>query len=123
MLISSAHADSHDSSTSDLEDCLPCLEQNLVTPNQENRLPHFEQNLTKPDLENRLILIEKNLENCLKALENRLINPPAMPLTRNGWDLQISADALLWQVQEDGLTYALSYTTETAGISNIPTPV
>ncbi len=117
MLISSAHADSHDSSTSDLEDCLPCLEQNLVTPNQENCPPHSEQNLTKPDLENRLILIEKNLENCLKVLEqkqdlNGFINPPAMPLTRNGWDLQISADALLWQVQEDGLTYALSFDTQ-----------
>lgn len=114
MLMSSAHADSQDLSASDLEDCLPCLEQNLVTPNQENCSPHFEQNLTKPDLENRLLLIEKNLENCLKALEqtqdiNGLINPPAMPLTRNGWGLQISADALLWQIQEDGLTYAISY--------------
>jgi hypothetical protein len=54
----------------------------------------------------------RNLENRLTCLEqkrgvNGMINPPAMPLTRNGWDFQISADALLWQLQEDGLTYAV----------------
>ncbi|MGL5263997.1 MAG: Lpg1974 family pore-forming outer membrane protein [Candidatus Rhabdochlamydia sp.] len=101
MLIGSAHADSQDSPTPNLENCPPC----------------FEQNSTKPDLENRLILIEKNLENCLKALEqkqdiNGLINPPAMPLTRNGWDLQVSADALFWQVQEDALTYAIGFSSD-----------
>lgn len=62
MLVNSIHADSHDSSSaSDPEDCLPCREQNSITPNQENPLPHFEQNLTKPDIENRLILIEKKI--------------------------------------------------------------
>ena len=101
VLISSALADSYDSSTPDLEKCLPCLEQNL----------------TKPDLEDRFILIEKNLETCLKTLKqkqdlNALINPPAMPLTRNGWDLQISTDALLWQVQEDALTYAIGFSSD-----------
>lgn len=117
LFISSAHADSLDSSASDLENCLPCLEQNLVTPNQENCSPRFEQNLTKPDLENRLNSIEKNLENCLKALEqtqdiSRIINPPAMPLTRNGWGLQVSADALYWKIQEDALTYAIGFSSD-----------
>lgn len=54
----------------------------------------------------------RNLENRLTALEckrgvNGMINPAAMPLTRNGWDFQVSADALLWQLQEDGLSYAV----------------
>ncbi|QZA59308.1 Lpg1974 family pore-forming outer membrane protein [Candidatus Rhabdochlamydia porcellionis] len=118
MLVNSIHADSHDSSSaSDPEDCLPCREQNSITPNQENPLPHFEQNLTKPDIENRLILIEKKLENCLNTLEqtqdiSRMINPPAMPLTRNGWGLQISADALYWKIQEDALTYAIGFSSD-----------
>ncbi len=57
----------------------------------------------------------RNIENRLNCLEQRrgvngMINPPAMPLTRNGWDFQISADALLWQLFEDGLTYAVETT-------------
>lgn len=57
----------------------------------------------------------RNLENRLTCLEqkrgvNGMINPAAMPLTRNGWDMQVSADALLWQLQEDGLTYAVETT-------------
>ncbi len=65
----------------------------------------------------------RNLENRLTCLEqkrgvNGMINPPAMPLTRNGWDFQVSADALLWQLQEDGLTYAV----ETTPSTGTPTP-
>ncbi|QZA59310.1 Lpg1974 family pore-forming outer membrane protein [Candidatus Rhabdochlamydia porcellionis] len=57
----------------------------------------------------------RNIENRLNCLEqkrgvNGMINPPAMPLTRNGWDFQISADALLWQLFEDGLSYAVETT-------------
>ena len=57
----------------------------------------------------------RNIENRLNCLEQRrgvngMINPPAMPLTRNGWDFQVSADALLWQLFEDGLTYAVETT-------------
>ena len=57
----------------------------------------------------------RNIENRLNSLEQRrgvngMINPPAMPLTRNGWDFQISADALLWQLFEDGLSYAVETT-------------
>ncbi|MCL6756151.1 MAG: Lpg1974 family pore-forming outer membrane protein [Candidatus Rhabdochlamydia oedothoracis] len=57
----------------------------------------------------------RNIENRLNSLEQRrgvngMINPAAMPLTRNGWDLQVSADALLWQLFEDGLNYAVETT-------------
>ncbi|VHO00713.1 Lpg1974 family pore-forming outer membrane protein [Candidatus Rhabdochlamydia sp. T3358] len=57
----------------------------------------------------------RNIENRLNCLEQRrgvngMINPPAMPLTRNGWDFQVSADALLWQLFEDGLSYAVETT-------------
>lgn len=57
----------------------------------------------------------RNIENRLNNLEQRrgvngMINPPAMPLTRNGWNFQTSADALLWQLFEDGLTYAVETT-------------
>ncbi|MGL5264019.1 MAG: Lpg1974 family pore-forming outer membrane protein [Candidatus Rhabdochlamydia sp.] len=68
----------------------------------------------------------RNLENRLTCLEqkrgvNGMINPPAMPLTRNGWDFQISADALLWQLHEDGLTYAVETTAPTTpGTSGLP---
>lgn len=111
-LISAAHVYSHDSPISDLEDDLPCPEQNLVTPNQEKPLPHFEQNLIKFDLENHLIPIEKQLENCLKIFEqtqdaNGRINPAARPLIRNGWNFQVSANALFWKVQEDAFTYVI----------------
>ncbi|HEV3269784.1 MAG TPA: Lpg1974 family pore-forming outer membrane protein [Candidatus Rhabdochlamydia sp.] len=59
----------------------------------------------------------RNIENRLNCLEQRrgvngMINPPAMPLTRNGWDFQISADALLWQLFEDGLSYAVETTAD-----------
>ncbi|MDR2539640.1 MAG: hypothetical protein LBC45_03425 [Chlamydiales bacterium] len=117
-LINSIHADSDDaSSVSNSEDCLPCLEQNVATPNQEKPLPHFEQHLIKSNIENRLCLIEKKLKKCLKTLErtqdiSRMVNPPAMPLTRNGWDLQVSADALYWKVQEDALTYAIGFSSD-----------
>lgn len=57
----------------------------------------------------------RNIENRLNCLEQRrgvngIINPPAMPLTRNGWDLQVTAHALLWQLFEDGLSYAVETT-------------
>lgn len=54
--------------------------------------------------ENRIVYIEK------RSNANGMVNPPAMPLTRNDWDLQISADALFWQLQEDGLIYAIETT-------------
>lgn len=58
------------------------------------------------------VLPISNLENRLACLEqefatNEITNPPGMPLSRNGWGFQVSADALLWQLQEDGLTYAV----------------
>lgn len=61
--------------------------------------------------------MKKKLENCLNTLEqtqdiSRMINPPAMPLTRNGWGLQISADALYWKIQEDALTYAIGFSSD-----------
>ncbi|MGB7128435.1 MAG: Lpg1974 family pore-forming outer membrane protein [Candidatus Rhabdochlamydia sp.] len=70
-------------------------------------------NLVKPTL------ATPNLENCLPCLEtNGMINPPGMPLARNGWDFQISADALLWQLQEDGLIYAIESTPLTLPVGN-----
>ena len=56
-----------------------------------------------------------NTENCFTPLKVRpgmgeMINLPAMPLTRNGWDFQVSADALLWQLQEDGFIYSIETT-------------
>ncbi|MGL5627002.1 MAG: Lpg1974 family pore-forming outer membrane protein [Candidatus Rhabdochlamydia sp.] len=57
--------------------------------------------LSISSLENRLVCLEQGFG------INGITNPPGMPLTRNGWDFQISADALLWQLQEDGLTYAV----------------
>ncbi|VHO00711.1 Lpg1974 family pore-forming outer membrane protein [Candidatus Rhabdochlamydia sp. T3358] len=70
-------------------------------------------NLVKPTL------TTPNLENCFSCLEtNGMINPPGMPLTRNGWDFQISADALLWQLQEDSLLYAVESTTLSLPVGN-----
>ncbi|MGL5627003.1 MAG: Lpg1974 family pore-forming outer membrane protein [Candidatus Rhabdochlamydia sp.] len=57
--------------------------------------------LSIPSLESRLVCLEQEFG------INGITNPPGMPLTRNGWDFQISADALLWQVQEDGLIYGV----------------
>ena len=66
-------------------------------------------NLVKP------ALTTPNPENYLPCLEtNGMINPPAMPLTRNGWGFQISADALLWQLQQDELVYAIEVDAATA---------
>lgn len=91
----------------------------------ENDPISLEQNVSSPNLEYRLTTIERSLEDCLNALKqnqspNSATNPPGMPLTRNGCSLQVSADALLWQLQEDGLTYALSYLTRPYGVSNFP---
>ncbi|MGL5264016.1 MAG: Lpg1974 family pore-forming outer membrane protein [Candidatus Rhabdochlamydia sp.] len=66
--------------------------------------------LSIPSLENRLVCLEQGFG------VDGITNPPGMPLTRNGWDFQVSADALLWQIQEDGLTYAV----EVAASSGIP---
>ena len=69
--------------------------------------------LTKPTL------TTPTLENCLPCLEtNKMINPPGMPLTKNGCNFQISADALLWQLQEDGLIYATEATALDLPIGN-----
>ncbi|KAG6559211.1 Legionella pneumophila major outer membrane protein precursor [Candidatus Rhabdochlamydia oedothoracis] len=60
-----------------------------------------------------------NLENCLCCLKtNETFNPPGMPLRKNGWDLQVSADALLWQLQEDALVYAIESVTFTLPLGN-----
>ncbi len=50
----------------------------------------------------------RNLENRVTALEQRrgangVINPPGRPQVRNGSDLFVKADVLLWQAHEDGL--------------------
>ncbi|QZA59311.1 Lpg1974 family pore-forming outer membrane protein [Candidatus Rhabdochlamydia porcellionis] len=82
----------------DVNDC--------ATPDLPNKPNLVKSALPTPDLTNT-----PNLENCLPCLEtNKMINPPGMPLTRNGWGFQISADALLWQLQEDGLIYATELT-------------
>jgi hypothetical protein len=62
-----------------------------------------------------------NIENRLLSLEQKygtygMINPPGMPLTRNGWNIQISADALLWQLRANTLEYVL----ETKNSNNLP---
>ncbi len=54
----------------------------------------------------------RNLENRVNALEQRrgssgMINPPGRPQVRNGADLFIFADWLLWNAHEDGLAYAV----------------
>lgn len=64
-------------------------------------------------------LTTPNLENCLAYLEtDETFNPPGMPLTRNGKDFQISADVLLWQLQEDALVYAIESVTFTLPVGN-----
>lgn len=65
-----------------------------------------------------------NLENRLISLEqgrgsNGTINPPGMPLTRNSWGFQVSADLLLWQLQANGLEYVL----QTGTASHYPTRI
>ncbi|MGL5627001.1 MAG: Lpg1974 family pore-forming outer membrane protein [Candidatus Rhabdochlamydia sp.] len=60
--------------------------------------------LSIPSLENRLVCLEQGFG------VDGITNPPGMPLTRNAWGFQVSADALLWQLQEDGLTYAVEAT-------------
>lgn len=89
----------------------------------ENDPIALEQNAPPSNLEYRLTTIERSLEDCLNALNQNptsTTNPPGMPLTRNGYGLQVSADALLWQLQEDGLTYALSYQDRASGVSDVP---
>lgn len=54
----------------------------------------------------------RNLENRVNALEQRrgssgMINPPGRPQVRDGADLFIFADWLLWNAHEDGLGYAI----------------
>lgn len=54
----------------------------------------------------------RNLENRVSALEQRkgaggMINPPARPVVKDGVDLWIQADAIFWNVTEDGLNVAV----------------
>ncbi len=61
--------------------------------------------LTYADADNAQM---RNLENRVSALEQRrgangVINPPGRPQVKQGYDVFITADALLWQAHEDGL--------------------
>ncbi|MES2122329.1 MAG: Lpg1974 family pore-forming outer membrane protein [Chlamydiota bacterium] len=54
----------------------------------------------------------RNLENRVSALEQRrgasgVINPPARPQIKDGADLFISGDLLVWQARENGLPVAI----------------
>ncbi len=54
----------------------------------------------------------RNLENRVSALEQRrgasgVINPPARPQIKDGADLFVSGDLLVWQAHENGLPVAI----------------
>ena len=114
------HADLVNPIPPNLENCPAATDlDNPTPPNLENCPAVNLDNSTSSDAENYPIAVDldnpmlTDLENRLTALESirETINPAAMPLTRNGWNCQISADALFWQLQEDGLTSAIETTT------------
>ncbi len=54
----------------------------------------------------------RNLENRMNALEQRrgasgMINPPGRPQVRDGVDLFVKADLLVWNAHENGLAFAV----------------
>ncbi|MBM3207059.1 MAG: hypothetical protein FJZ57_00405 [Chlamydiae bacterium] len=60
----------------------------------------------------------RNLENRVSALEQRktstgVINPSGRPEVKNGADLFITADLLIWQAHEDGLAYVTKGNSDT----------
>jgi hypothetical protein len=65
----------------------------------------------------------RNLENRVSALEQRkgsngMINPPARPVVKDGVDLFIQGDALLWQASETGLEYGIKNSNGTEYVNN-----
>ncbi len=65
----------------------------------------------------------RNLENRVSALEQRkssngMINPSARPVVKDGVDLFLQGDVLLWQATQDGLAYAISNSNGTNYVNN-----
>jgi hypothetical protein len=65
----------------------------------------------------------RNLENRVSALEQRkgsngMINPPARPVVKDGVDLFLQGDVLLWQASESGLEYAIKNNNGTEYVNN-----
>lgn len=64
----------------------------------------------------------RNLENRVTALEQKkgasgMINPSARPRVKDGADLFVTGEALLWKVHEDGLDYAIQKDDPTACVA------
>lgn len=56
----------------------------------------------------------RNLENRVSALEQRkgsngMINPPARPFVKDGVDLYLQGSVFVWQANQSGLDYALTW--------------
>ncbi len=64
----------------------------------------------------------RNLENRVSALEQRkgssgMINPPARPVVKDGVDLFLQGDVILWQASESGLGYAVTNNNSTTYVN------